>query len=154
MRVEFHGWYSPINYEFHGEVKVWSNRLENAPIQRRHLSRNNDVYRRLKPRYLCFLNNPTEGACFGFTTMLVSEWEAEQHRRGGDTTLRYIFLAYTAEQFDEEDMQDLHSIGERAARLSQCNAFWCGGSCMPLPQELENDVRAILRILPEARHTH
>lgn len=72
--------------------------------------------------------------------MLVSTWQSRQHE---DSSLNYLFLAYSAEQFhhgSNEDMEALHQIAERATRDAQLSAYWIACSCMPDASELEDDV--------------
>jgi hypothetical protein len=60
--------------------------------------------------------------------------------------MEYLFVAYTAEQFDsgsESDMQALHRIAEMAARNAGLVAYWIGCSCMPDRDQLTEDVYRI-----------
>jgi hypothetical protein len=87
--------------------------------------------RALGPRVLNFLNESS-----GFTVGKVDE----------SVSISYIFIGYTTTQFDNtsrEDMTALHLIAERAAREAGVSAFWVAGSCMPDPNELEQDVYRI-----------
>ena len=55
--------------------------------------------------------------------------------------LSYIFVAYTAEQFNTpEDFRVLHEMADAAARNEEVIAYWVGCSCMPDGQ-LQEDVR-------------
>jgi hypothetical protein len=60
--------------------------------------------------------------------------------------LSYIFVAYTAEQFNSpEDFKVLHQMADVAARNAGVIAYWVGCSCMPDIQ-LQEDVRIVLNI--------
>jgi hypothetical protein len=62
--------------------------------------------------------------------------------------LSYIFVAYTAEQFQStEDLMALHQIADAAARNVGVTAYWVGCSCMPNPAELTQDVYRICDII-------
>lgn len=96
---------------YHGDAKVWSNMLEN----RRDISalaRNNQVYRLLKPRHLCFLNDPSSPETLGVDVREVAGWELEH---GEDTPLRYLFVAYSTElvslQTTKREEMGRHSKG-------------------------------------------
>lgn len=144
------GYYSPINYTFHGEAKVWSNHLENIPSQHSAsaISRTNEVYRAVKPRFLCFLNNPHSHEQGGVVPMAVEEWE----RAHPDSVLEYVFLGYTAEQFrGNDDLNALHYIGEIAAKQNGCIAFWCAASCMRVQEDIESEVYRIADVLRGAK---
>lgn len=55
--------------------------------------------------------------------------------------LSYVFIAYTAEQFeDTEDLRALHQIADAAARNAGVLAYWVGCSCMPDPDQMQEDV--------------
>lgn len=59
--------------------------------------------------------------------------------------LNYIFVAYTAEQFQgPEDLRALHQIADAAARNAGVMAYWIGCSCMP-DDNMQEDVRIIRR---------
>jgi hypothetical protein len=50
-------------------------------------------------------------------------------------------VAYTAEQFRSiEDLRTLHQMADAAARNAGVAAYWVGCSCMPDPNELQEDV--------------
>jgi hypothetical protein len=69
-----------------------------------------------------------------------------QYKRERD--LSYIFVAYTAEQFQStEDLRALHQIADAAARNAGVTAYWVGCSCMPDPAELSQDVYRICDII-------
>lgn len=64
-------------------------------------------------------------------------------RFGAQQDLRYLFVAYTTEQFDHNsrnDMEALHQIAETAARAAGVPAYWVACSCMPEPENLQDDV--------------
>ena len=88
----------------------------------------------LRPRYLCFLQKLGEPA----SIMNVEEWVA-QHK--SERNLSYVFVAYTAEQFRSgEDLMALQQIADAAARNAGVLAYWVGCSCMPEPDQLQEDV--------------
>ena len=129
-------------YWFHGDAKVWSNHLENR-VGTSLLARNNDVYRLLKPRHLCFLRNPGSDQMFGADARSVADWEATDGV-SSDASLSYLFVAYSTEHFShdsEEDRDALHLIAETAARAAKILAYWVAVSCMRDKRELESDVR-------------
>jgi hypothetical protein len=69
-----------------------------------------------------------------------------QYKRERD--LSYVFVAYTAEQFQStEDLRALHQIADAAARNAGVAAYWVGCSCMPDPAELSQDVYRICDII-------
>jgi hypothetical protein len=113
-----------------------SSRAEPNPISERPL----------RPRHLCFLKQDR-----GIYIRKVSEWEKEN---GENTSLEYLFIAYTATQFshsDPDDMDALHYIAEAAARRACVHAYWIAGSCMPDEDEMSND---LYRISDVARGAH
>ena len=131
-------YYAPVLYTYHGDAKVWSNMLEN----RRDISalaRNNQVYRLLKPRHLCFLDDPSSPESLGVDVREVAAWELEH---GEDTPLRYLFVAYSTEHFShgsEADLRALHKIAETAARAARVAAYWIACSCMQDEDQVESD---------------
>lgn len=139
MTILRYGRYAPILYTYHGEAKVWSNMLENRR-EISSLARNNQIYRLLKPRHLCFLREPTSRENLGVTVSLVADWENEH---GEDTSLEYIFVAYSTEHFNhnsEQDLLALHNIAETACRAAKVPAYWIACSCMRDESEVESDV--------------
>lgn len=76
----------------------------------------------------------------GFTPMPVDEWISKYK---SERILEYLFVAYTAEQFshsEDQDMQALHHIAEKAARDAGLPAYWIGCSCMPETTKVHEDV--------------
>lgn len=70
--------------------------------------------------------------------MNVEEW-VTQHK--SERNLSYIFVAYTAEQFkSNDDLMALHQMADAAARNAGAMAYWVGCSCMPDPNQLQEDV--------------
>ena len=63
----------------------------------------------------------------------------------------YIFIAYTAEQFEQEDYEELHYISERAAREEGVLAYWIGCSCMQDEDQVEDDVYRISDVMRGAQ---
>ena len=121
---------------------MWSNHLENR-VGTSLLARNNDVYRLLKPRHLCFLRNPDSEQLLGVDVRSVADWEATDGV-SSDASLNYLFVAYSTEHFNhesEEDRDALHHIAETAARAAKIPAYWVAVSCMRDQQQLESDVR-------------
>jgi hypothetical protein len=91
----------------------------------------------LRPRYLCFLRDPGEPALI----MGVEEWISQYEKQN----LSYVFIAYTAEQFQtNEDLRTLHQMADAAARNAGALAYWVGCSCMPDQNELQEDVCLLL----------
>jgi hypothetical protein len=74
-RTEHNGTYAPVPYVFHRDAKVWGNPLENRNPGLSLLATNNQVYRLLKPRHLCFLIDPYDDHPHGIRVRAVSEWE-------------------------------------------------------------------------------
>lgn len=73
--------------------------------------------------------------------MNVEEWISQNNV---EHTLSYIFVAYTAEQFrSSEDLMALHQIADAAARNAGVMAYWVGCSCMPEPEQLQEDVGCV-----------
>jgi len=107
------------------------------------LSEPNPIAERiLRPRYLCVLREEGEHA----ECVLVEEW-ITQHK--SERNLSYVFVAYTAEQFQDNDMDNnaLDRIADAAARNAGVSAYWIGHCCMPDGEHLEDDVGAILDLL-------
>jgi hypothetical protein len=128
------GNYDPVPYRYVGYPKVARNASEMDTSIATTASTNPISERLLLPRYLCFLRDPGEPALI----MNVDEWTA-QHGAGRD--LSYVFVAYTAEQFRSiEDLRTLHQMADAAARNAGVAAYWVGCSCMPDPNELQEDV--------------
>ncbi|RYP55740.1 hypothetical protein DL769_010060 [Monosporascus sp. CRB-8-3] len=149
-RWQFNHWYAPVPYLYHGDAKTWSNHLENR-IGTSLLARNNDVYRLLKPRHLCFLRNPYDDELHGIDVRSVADWEATD---GVDAPLSYLFIAYSTEHFNHDSIEDkdaLHVIAETAARAAKIPAYWVAVSCMRDPDELESDVYRISDVLRGAQ---
>lgn len=75
----------------------------------------------------------------------ITQYKAERN-------LSYVFVAYTAEQFQStEDLRVLHQIADAAARNAGATAYWVGCSCMPDPSELSQDVYRICDIIRGAQ---
>jgi hypothetical protein len=132
-------YYAPVLYTYHGCPKVWSNVLENVKGSLPS-ARNNQIYRLLKPRHLCFLRNPQSEDICGVDVRSVSDWEETD---GQDTALKYLFVAYSTNHFNhdsKEDMAALNFIAETACRAAKLPAFWIAGRCMREKGELESDV--------------
>lgn len=143
-------YYAPVLYTYHNDAKVWSNTLENGREQSAP-TRNNQVYRLLKPRHLCFLREPTSAENEGVSIGKVSDWEKEH---GDESMPEYLFVAYSTEQFShrsEADLRELHDIAETACRAANLPAYWVACSCMWETKELEADVFRISDVLRSAK---
>ncbi|OAL01785.1 hypothetical protein IQ06DRAFT_346405 [Phaeosphaeriaceae sp. SRC1lsM3a] len=140
------GAYDVVPYYYHGYAKVARNVCEMDRTRNYAVSQANPVAQRvLRPRYLCFLREHGEPAMI----MNVEEW-ITQYKRERD--LSYVFVAYTAEQFQSaEDLRALHQIADAAARNAGAAAYWVGCSCMPDPAELTEDVYRICDIIRGAQ---
>jgi hypothetical protein len=145
-QVRNNGWYDPFAYRYWGYPKAARNSYESPtsidliPHAR---DRNNLVIQRvLGPRYLCFLSEPSESKMCGVAVRKVDQSTA---------TTPYIFIAYTAEQFEQEDLEDLHYISERAAREAGVPAYWVGCSCMQDEDQVEDDVYRISDVMRGAQ---
>ncbi len=107
------------------------------------LARNNEVYRLLRPRHLCFLRRPHDSEeLHGVDVRSVAEWETDEGS-DSDSALRYLFVAYSTEHFSHsspEDLTVLHAIAETAARAAKIPAYWVAASCMQDSRERESDV--------------
>jgi hypothetical protein len=65
----------------------------------------------------------------------------------GRQNLSYIFIAYTAEQFQSgDDFKVLHEMADAAARNAGVMAYWVGCSCMP-DEQMEEDVYRICDVI-------
>ncbi|EMD59138.1 hypothetical protein GGP41_009030 [Bipolaris sorokiniana] len=138
------GNYDSVPYKYFGYPKVAKNILETTNPNGIVPSHANPVAERiLQPRYLCFLRDgrPAKIA-------KVDDWIAEQ---GGAHNLSYVFVAYTAEQFNTpEDFRVLHEMADAAARRAGAIAYWVGCSCMP-DNQLQEDVYRICDVIRGAR---
>lgn len=111
--------------------------------------RNNQAYRQLRPRHLCYLRSPLDPELRGVDVKAVTEWE-EPGTEGTAPMADYLFVAYSTEQFvhaSAEDMRDLHVIAETACRAARLPAYWIACSCMRDELELESDVYRIADVL-------
>lgn len=146
------GFYDPFNYRYWGYPKVARNRFENAtpkPLDYNPEQKANpEVEALLRPRYLCFLNEPEDKEnLHGAVPMYVDDW-IDQH--GAESKMEYLFVAYTAEQFShastDSDMPALSALAERATRDAGLPAYWIGSSCMR-DEELVTDVHRISDVI-------
>ncbi|KAL3422677.1 3-hydroxyisobutyrate dehydrogenase protein [Phlyctema vagabunda] len=143
--------YAPLPYKFHGYAKAARNLLENSPMNGSRkvvVDPLNQVSERLLlPRHLCFLNDPDAKELKGWNPISVDHWKASKKTKG---SLRYLFVAYSAEQFSHtsnDDLDALHVIAETAARQAGLPAYWVACSCMPNRDEVEEDVYRISDIM-------
>jgi hypothetical protein len=101
---------------------------------------NGIAQRPLRPRQLCVLREDD-----GIEIVDVEEWESSYGN------LNYLFICYTAEQFDtNEELDELHRIAEAATRKAGVNAYWVGCSCMPQDSLVED----VYRISDVVRGAH
>ncbi|KAJ4369722.1 hypothetical protein N0V83_005485 [Neocucurbitaria cava] len=140
------GNYDPVPYQYIGYPKVARNVLEMDGSRGRAPHQPNPVAERiLRPRYLCFLREQGEPAII----MDVEEWITQYK---SERNLTYVFIAYTAEQFQSsEDLRVLHQIADAAARNAGVMAYWVGCSCMPDPDQLQEDVYRICDVIRGAQ---
>jgi len=136
------GAYDPVPYQYFGYPKVARNAHENPHYKPSDLSKVNPVSERLlRPRYLCFLREHGEPAMI----MNVEEWITQYK---SERNLSYVFVAYTAEQFrTQDDLIALHQIADAAARNAGVMAYWIGCSCMPDPDQMQEDVYRICDVI-------
>lgn len=146
------GWYDPFTYRYWGYPKVARNRHEDAGPKQLDFQPeqkvNPEVETLLRPRYLCFLNEPGDKEnLHGVVPMSVDEW-INQH--GSESNMDYLFVAYTTEQFNhasiDSDMPALSELAERATRDAGLPAYWIGSSCMR-DDDLEKDVHRISDVI-------
>jgi hypothetical protein len=124
------GFYEKFKYRYWGYAKIPSNPQDSAMNNRRVLGESQGINpiseRPLRPRYLCFLDE--------VNGVSVEKVEDRISRKGIEYDMNYIFVAYTNEQFsqdEDEDMEALHHIAQGAARATGVPACWIGCSCMP-----------------------
>jgi hypothetical protein len=140
--------YHAFPYKYWGTCKVARNPKEDTkPSRALHWNSSVDDQkgeRLLRPRYLMFLNSPGKGGAPGHTCMTDEAWNNSQ---SSEVTKRlpYAVIAYTKDQFsdDPSDLDALLDIAEVATRNAGLSAFWIGCSCMPEPQNIEEDVYRI-----------
>lgn len=98
--------------------------------------------RLLRPRALCLLKRPEDKTeNHGVTVEQVDETMP---------SVSWLFIAYTAEQFNHssnEDMEALHEIAETATRAAGLSAYWIGCSCMPGSEDIQDDVYRICDVI-------
>ncbi|XPS68045.1 hypothetical protein M3J09_000341 [Ascochyta lentis] len=134
------GCYDPVPYHYYGYPKVARNTME-LDNPRSRSDANPVAERILRPRYLCFLREQGEPALI----MNVEEWITQYKAQ---RNLSYIFIAYTAEQFQSsDDYMALHQMADAAARNAGVMAYWVGCSCMPEPDQLQEDVYRICDVI-------
>jgi hypothetical protein len=136
------GLYEKLQYRYWGYSNISNNPQESSVTSRRVTGVSQQINpiseRPLRPRYLCFLKEVK-----GVTVEKVEDRIAQ---RGFEENLEYIFVSYTSEQFshdNEEDLEALHHITERAARAAGVPAYWIGCSCMPDEDNMTEDVHRI-----------
>jgi hypothetical protein len=143
-QVRNEGKYDPFPYYYFGYPKVSRNMFENESLRGYRLNETNPVVERiLRPRYLMFLRQEGELALPMNVEQYIAQYKSERN-------LSYIFVAYTTEQFDHnsnEDMIALHQIADAAARNAGVAAYWIGCSCMPEPENLQDDVYRICDVI-------
>lgn len=136
------GNYDPVPYKYFGYPKVARNVLEmDRPQNSGPIQTNAVAERLLRPRYLCFLREEGEPAMIMNVEEWITQYKAERN-------LSYVFIAYTAEQFHStEDLRALHQISDAAARNAGVMAYWVGCSCMPEPDQMQEDVYRICDVI-------
>ncbi|ORY04878.1 hypothetical protein BCR34DRAFT_53798 [Clohesyomyces aquaticus] len=140
-QVRNEGKYDGVPYKYHGYPKVARNALEMANSRGYRNEANPVAERLLRPRYLCFLRETGTPAMI----MNVEEW-ITQYR--AEKNLSYVFVAYTGEQFrTTEDFRALHQMADAAARNAGVLAYWVGCSCMPEPENMQEDVYRICDVI-------
>ncbi|KAL7777032.1 hypothetical protein CFE70_007453 [Pyrenophora teres f. teres 0-1] len=139
------GNYDGLPYSWWGYSKVAKNMIEtDHPRDHSPRQANPIAERILRPRFLCFLREEGRPA----EIMAVDRW-INEYKSGQE--LEYIFIAYTAEQFNRpEDFKVLHQMADAAARNAGVIAYWVGCSCMPDGQ-LEEDVYRICDVIRGAK---
>lgn len=147
------GYYDAIPHKWWGHAKAARNPCEQSNPRQLTLKlneRTNPISERLlRPRYLCFLKNPEDTESHGIEPMKVDQWIS---LHGADANMKYLFIAYTAEQFHSNaDLEALHNIAERATRNAGLPAYWVGCSCMADADELEEDVYRISDVMRGAQ---
>jgi hypothetical protein len=169
--VRNNGWYDVFPYRFWGYPKYARNTYEDNPSQPKkdhergrtqphekeeEIGLGQEPYeveqgtnpvaeRLLRPRYLCFLNKPDSKELHGVVPMKVKDWLAQNHLA---THPDYLFVAYTAEQFQgDQDLGALAELAETATRDAGLTAYWIGSSCMADEQEMEEDVYRISDVI-------
>jgi hypothetical protein len=136
------GFYEKFKYRYWGYAKIPSNPQDSAMNNRRVLGESQGINpiseRPLRPRYLCFLDE--------VNGVSVEKVEDRISRKGIEYDMNYIFVAYTNEQFsqdEDEDMEALHHIAQGAARATGVPAYWIGCSCMPDEDQITEDIHRI-----------
>jgi hypothetical protein len=138
------GFYDPFPYHHWLYPDVARNRFENSgsnPFSAAGLppSINPEKKRILGPRELCFLSGDGGG-----------EYAVRRRVKDFERDTKYIFIGYTAKQFNHgsgEDMLALDKIAARAAREAGVPAYWVAASCMSDEGERVNDVFRISDVI-------
>jgi hypothetical protein len=174
--VRNNGNYDKFPYRFWGYAKYWRNTRENKTrtihggdklllAQRREKNREigiseDEAYeheegtnpvdeRLLRPRYLCFLDQGPNLSRSAAVPMKVDDWLKANNLFAHPD---YLFVAYTAEQFKgRRDLQALAQLAEKATRDAGLSAYWIGSSCMPDPDDMEQDVYRISDVIRGAK---
>ncbi|KAF2162115.1 hypothetical protein M409DRAFT_69329 [Zasmidium cellare ATCC 36951] len=139
------GRYDPFPYKFYNYPKAARNTFEDDCLtiagRRTHHTTNPEIKRTLRPRYLCVLSADDK-----MTRIKTEDWEKNNKGK----PLDYVFIAYTADQFDNDtdsDVKALHAIAKTATRAVGLNTYWVGCSCMPDKDEIEQDVYRISDVI-------
>lgn len=168
------GHYEQFKYHYWGYAEVPTN-LHEIPKRRlpaKNSSQNDSKQnsygisqRPLRPMRLCMLTESEDK----MDVVNVEKWEAEN-----ETTIDYIFICYTTEQFrhkldeqdakrkgiSEEDLEkwnrvaeadlaELHDISREAARAIGVSAYWVGCSCIPPRDKLSEEEKVAEKERPE-----
>jgi hypothetical protein len=141
--------YDKFNYRYWGYLRISRNPRECTAASHRwsRVLHEGDLVseRLLRPKYLCVLN---EGGQVDLVN--VQRWIDENPGK----SLEYIFVAWTAAQFnscDKRDLDALHQIARRAVRAAGVPAYWISCSCMPNRDQVEDDVFRISDVVRGAR---
>src|SRR5450755_1875121 len=133
------GLYDVFPYRFWGYLKSARNIYEDSKPRQSEMNfgenTNPLAERPLRPRYLCFLRQHESKELLGMDVYPVEEWLTA---KGADTPIDYLFISYTARQFDApvpDDMLILHQISEKATRDLGLRAYWIDSDCMPSPAD-------------------
>ncbi|KAL1632650.1 hypothetical protein SLS58_011357 [Diplodia intermedia] len=110
------------------------------------------IDRPIFPRWLCFLEKDK-----GFSKLArVDEPETWPCKLKEGQLPKYLFVAYTSEQFSlesDDDMQALDDIADAATRYAGLDAYWLGSSCIDQTDDAEDQVYWISDIVRSAALT-
>ena len=120
--------YDPFPYRFYGYPRAARNLLEHKPdvVGEKAAAANRAVLeaiadRHIGPRRLFMLRDPASSEMLGHDLV-----DMQNHPHGAT----YVFVAFAAEQFAMQNWDELHLIGERAARDAKVEGFWVSSRCI------------------------